>query len=148
MEYKKSHATGHSYNIHYVNLKTSTNLKNNSFSTLFTICRYCFKGFITDQSATAPITFFTPAADDLIGYSCAELIAMHNAEDPQQIPSQIFEIEGQNNIFQFHFNETSKITSFVLDQVFDKKRVNQAPLITIQSEPGNTYFFNNLSYLN
>ena len=85
---------------------------------------YNFKGFITDPSSTAPLTFFTPTADDFTGYSCSQLIAKHKAADPQEMPPGIFAIEGQKNVFQLHFNSTSNTTDFVLDQVFDKKNAN------------------------
>lgn len=83
--------------------------------------RYNFRGFITDPSATAAITFFTPGADCVTGYSCSELITQHKAADPQEIPSEIFAAEGQKNIFQIHFSTTSKTKEFILDQVFNKK---------------------------
>ena len=82
------------------------------------------------------MTFFTPAADGLTGYSCLELIRVHKTTDPQEIPAQIFEIEGQKNVFQFHFNQTAKTTSFILDQVFNKKKSQETSLIPIESTAG------------
>jgi hypothetical protein len=114
---------------------------------LLTICRYNFNGFITDQSATAPLTFFTPATDEVTGYTCEELLAIHNGEDPQLIPPQIFELEGQKNIFQFHFSQTSKKATFVLDQVFNKRNVTKESAKSIELQPGSTIFVNTLSCL-
>ena len=65
--------------------------------------RYNFKAFITDPSATVAVTFFSPAVDDITGYSCSELLAKHKAPDPQQIPPKIFAIEGHKSVFQIHF---------------------------------------------
>ena len=46
---------------------------------------------------------------------------MHEAEDQQEIPSQIFDTEGHKNIFQIRFNQGGDTTSFILDKVFNKK---------------------------
>ncbi|GJT66252.1 nucleic acid-binding, OB-fold protein [Tanacetum coccineum] len=64
---------------------------------------------IQDQSATTPFTFFTVAADDVIGCTCPEFIAMHNADNPQQTATKILAIEGQKYVFQFHFNTSGKM---------------------------------------
>ena len=85
--------------------------------------RYNFKAFITDPSATAPVTFFTPVGDEIVGYSCPQLIAKHTKTDTQEIPEEIFAIEGQKHVFQIHFNESAKTTDFVVDKVFKKKRL-------------------------
>ena len=112
--------------------------------TPFLMYRYCFKGFIKDQSATVPITFFTPGADDIVGYTCSELIAIHKAEDQQEIPEQIFDAEGQRNIFQIRFNQTTETTSFVLDQVFNKKKRPQTATAAIQNQQGQAILLCNL----
>ena len=89
------------------------------------ICRYNFRGFIADESATVPMTFFSPGVDEITGYSCQELLANHKAEDPQEIPPAILAIEGEKNIFQFHYNTSGRTTEFNLDQVFNKKKRQQ-----------------------
>ena len=89
------------------------------------IHKFCFKSFIKDESVAASITFFTPGEDDIVGYTCSELIAMHEAEDQQFIPSQIFDTEGHKNIFQIRFNQGGDTTSFILDKVFNKKKSNE-----------------------
>ena len=111
------------------------------------IYRYCFKGFIADQSATVPITFFTPGADDVVGYTCSELIAMHDGEDPQDIPSQIFDVEGQTNVFQIRFNQTGDTTSFILDQVFDKKTRQQPQHKPVEMIEGKSLLLQNFPSL-
>lgn len=70
--------------------------------------RYNFRGFVTDPSATVPVTLFTPGADSVTGYSCSELIAQHKATDPQEITLKMFEVGGQKNVFKIHFSTTSK----------------------------------------
>ena len=112
------------------------------------IHRYNFKGFITDPSATAAITFFTPAADKVTGYTCPELIAKHKTADQQEIPPEIFAVEGQKNVFQIHFNSGDGTPNFILDQVFDKKKRDEGTSSTIQIEAGENNLLNTLSYLN
>ena len=58
-------------------------------------CRYNFKGFIADPSASVPLTFFSPGADDIVGYSCSNLIAKYEIEGLQEIPPEILAIEGE-----------------------------------------------------
>ena len=116
--------------------------------TTLAMYRYCFKGFIKDQSATVPITFFTPGADDVVGYTCSEIIAMHSAEDQQEIPPQIFDVEGQTNIFQIHFNQTGDTTSFVLDQVFNKTRRHGTLTSSPAAIEGKTFSLQILGVLN
>ena len=115
--------------------------------TTLAMYRYCFKGFIKDQSATVPITFFTPGADDVVGYTCSELLAMHSAEDQQEIPPQIFDVEGQTNVFQIRFNQTGDATSFVLDQVFNKTRRHPALTNSPTAIEGKTFSLQNLGLL-
>ena len=110
--------------------------------------RYNFRAFVTDQSATAPFTFFTPAADDVTGYSCSELIAQHKAADPQEIPPKIFEAEGHKNIFQFHFNTASRTKEFILDRVFNKKTAPGISNPSLTANPGDVPLLSNSHYLN
>ena len=112
----------------YFLTKVLHNIKNNTLNqgkaliiSLYQTCRYNFKAYIADPSATVPVTFFSPAADDIVGYSCSYLLAKHNTQDLQEIPEEIFAIEGEQNIFQIHYNTTAQTTDFVLDQVFNKK---------------------------
>ncbi|PWA39393.1 hypothetical protein CTI12_AA570580 [Artemisia annua] len=63
---------------------------------------------------------------------------MHKTADPQQIPPEIFAIEGQKNIFQIRFNQTGKTTDFILDQVFNKIKRQQTPTIPMEPATGTT----------
>ncbi|GJY91058.1 DNA helicase, partial [Tanacetum coccineum] len=84
--------------------------------------RYKFKGYITDNTATAPLTFFTPAADKIIGHSCAELVAKYAPADPKKIPNEILKTQGTSAIFQARLNTLGNITDLTLDDVFDVKK--------------------------
>ena len=99
--------------------------------------RYNFKAFITDSSATAPVTFFTPVGDDVVGFSCPQLIEKHTKTDMQEIPEEIFAIEGQKHFFQIHFNETAKTTDFIVDKVFKKKKAIEGTTSQHQEIQGN-----------
>ena len=65
----------------------------------------------------------------------------------QEIPPEIFAIEGEKNIFQIHFSTTAKTTSFVLDQVFQKKKCYDAITPTIEANLGATILRDTFSYL-
>ncbi|GJY72845.1 DNA helicase [Tanacetum coccineum] len=84
--------------------------------------RYKFKGYITDNTATAPLTFFTPAADKITGHSCAELVAKYAPADPKKIPTEILKTQGTSAIFQARLNTVGNITDLTLDDVFDVKK--------------------------
>ncbi|GJT86490.1 nucleic acid-binding, OB-fold protein [Tanacetum coccineum] len=81
--------------------------------------RYKFKRYITDTSATALLTFFTPAADKITRHSCEELVETYKPADPRKIPSEILAMEGKRCFFQFHFNTLANIADFTLNDVFD-----------------------------
>lgn len=70
---------------------------------------------------------------------------MHKAKDPQEIPLEIFAIEGQKNVFQIHFNETGKTTDFVLAQVFNKKKNHKSTATAIELHAGNTIVIKSFS---
>ncbi|GKC95498.1 hypothetical protein Tco_1160940, partial [Tanacetum coccineum] len=78
---------------------------------------------VTDQSETAPSTFFTPTTDEVVGLKCLELVHMHKAPDPQQTPAKVIAVEGKTRILQFHFNSstTKGAVQFTLDDVLDKR---------------------------
>nr|GEY63184.1 nucleic acid-binding, OB-fold protein [Tanacetum cinerariifolium] len=61
--------------------------------------RYNFKAFITDHSATATFTFFTPNANILTGSDCSELIKKYEMPDTRDFPKEILDIEGRRHIF-------------------------------------------------
>ncbi|GJS39356.1 nucleic acid-binding, OB-fold protein [Tanacetum coccineum] len=42
--------------------------------------------FTIDESATAPLTFFTPASHDVTCYTCQELVEKHRPADPRITP--------------------------------------------------------------
>ncbi|PWA46862.1 nucleic acid-binding, OB-fold protein [Artemisia annua] len=83
--------------------------------------KYNFKAYITDGSATAMITFFTPKADDFIGVNCNSLVRSLTNPDPRKIPPEVNSIVGKRYIFQFHFNTSSKQKppDFVFNQISD-----------------------------
>ena len=66
MEYSHSHAIGTSYSHQHSYKFTEPQplIKNNSTFNYSITHMYNFRAFITDQSAIAPFTFFTPGADD------------------------------------------------------------------------------------
>ncbi|GJS14941.1 hypothetical protein Tco_0409413 [Tanacetum coccineum] len=78
-----------------------------------------YKRYITDASGTAPLTFFTPAADKLTCHSCAKLIEKYDPTDPMKIPPEVLAVQGKSSIFQFHFNSLANTTDFTLDEVFN-----------------------------
>ncbi|GKA17962.1 hypothetical protein Tco_0697799 [Tanacetum coccineum] len=59
--------------------------------------------------------------DDVTGYSCPELEQKYRPAHTQKTPIEILLVEGQKNVFQFHFNITSYVTDFTLDSDFEKK---------------------------
>jgi hypothetical protein len=105
---------------------------------------YNFKALITDPSTTARVTFFSPAADDIIGYSCPELVAKHKATDQQEIPAEIFAIEGEKGVLQIHFNTLGRTIDFVVDKVFNKKKKAEPASTLIEANPGNNFYFTTL----
>ncbi|GKD55758.1 hypothetical protein Tco_1289145 [Tanacetum coccineum] len=78
-----------------------------------------YKGYITDASGTAPLTFFTPAADKLTCNPCAKLIEKYDPADPMKIPPEVLAVQGKSSIFQFHFNSLANTTDFTFDEVFN-----------------------------
>ncbi|GKA58273.1 DNA helicase [Tanacetum coccineum] len=88
--------------------------------------RYKFKGYIADASATALVTFFTPAADKITGHQCKELVEKYKHVNPNKMPPEVLAIQGKTSIFQFHFNTQAKITDFTLDDVFNINTADQS----------------------
>ncbi|PWA52012.1 replication factor A protein 1 [Artemisia annua] len=70
--------------------------------------RYNFKASLTDGTATATITFFTPKANDIVGMDCPTLLASLNNPNPRDILEKIQAIVGKKHVFQFIFNTSSK----------------------------------------
>ncbi|GJW40061.1 DNA helicase [Tanacetum coccineum] len=66
--------------------------------------RYNFKAFLTDESATALVTFFTPNADVLTGSSCTQLVKKYGVPDPRDFRDEILSLNGRTHIFQVHYN--------------------------------------------
>ncbi|PWA89056.1 replication protein A 70 kDa DNA-binding subunit [Artemisia annua] len=89
--------------------------------------RYNFKGNLTDNTATATMTFFTPKADKIVGIDCNSLMAL-NYPGPRDIPQRLHAITGKNHIFQFHFNTSTKQgpPEFIFHRTLDE------PVITTQ----------------
>ena len=126
--------------------KNYKNENNTSFNS-WTLYRYNFKAFIIDPSATAEVTFITPAANEVTGYTCPQLVANHKGADLQEIPPEIFAIEGEKNVFQIYFSTSANTTSFVLDQVFQKKKCYDTVTPAIELNLGPTILHDAFSYL-
>ncbi|PWA93995.1 hypothetical protein CTI12_AA053860 [Artemisia annua] len=94
---------------------------------------YNFKGYLTDDTATAMITFFTPRANQIVGVDCNSLLGYLQDPDPQNIPERIKSIVGKRHIFQFYYNTTSKqgpaefIFATPLDQPDTAKQLSHIP---------------------
>ncbi|GJU83002.1 DNA helicase [Tanacetum coccineum] len=84
--------------------------------------RYKFKGYITNNIATTPITFFTPVANKVTDYSCTELVQKYKPADPTKIPQEILAAQGKHGVFQFHFNTLGNLADLSLDAVYDVKK--------------------------
>ncbi|PWA87133.1 nucleic acid-binding, OB-fold protein [Artemisia annua] len=84
--------------------------------------RYNFKAYITDNTHTVMMTFFSPKADDVVGIDCDTLLKSLKNPDPKDFPKQIQDIVGQQHIFQFHFNTWAKQGphEFVFNDILDK----------------------------
>ncbi|GJT40584.1 putative ribonuclease H-like domain-containing protein [Tanacetum coccineum] len=84
--------------------------------------RYIFKALLTDQSATASVTFFTLNADLLTGSSCTELVKKYGVPDPRDFPDEILSLNGRTHIFQVHYNPScvQGRVDFYFDDILDK----------------------------
>ncbi|PWA63304.1 Retrotransposon-like protein [Artemisia annua] len=95
--------------------------------------RYNFKGYLTDDTATATITFFTPRANQIVGIDCNSLLSSLQDRDPRNVPQKIQSIIGKRHIFQFYYNTTSKqgpaefIFATLLDQLATMKKLTDIP---------------------
>ncbi|GJX66387.1 DNA helicase [Tanacetum coccineum] len=76
-------------------------------------------------SGTAPLTFFTPAADKLTSHPCAELVKKYDPTDQNKIPPEVLVVQGKSSIFQFHYNSLANTTDLTLDEVFSPKSQDQ-----------------------
>ncbi|GJW87353.1 nucleic acid-binding, OB-fold protein, partial [Tanacetum coccineum] len=84
--------------------------------------RYNFKAFLSDHSATATFTFFTPNAEILTGVSCPDLVTKYNTPNQRDFPQEILELAGRHHIFQFHYNPycSKGRVDFYFDDILDK----------------------------
>ncbi|GJW56689.1 DNA helicase [Tanacetum coccineum] len=84
--------------------------------------QYIFKALLTDQSATALVTFFTPNADVLTGSSCTDLVKKYGVPDPREFPDEILSLNGRTHIFQVHYNPScvQGRVDFYFDDILDK----------------------------
>ncbi|GKE28270.1 DNA helicase [Tanacetum coccineum] len=99
--------------------------------------RYKFKGYITDTTTTAPLTFFTPAADKVTDHPCSELVEKYKPADPKKIPAEILAAQGKSGIFQFHLNSMGSFTDLTLNDVYDiKKATNSTTDIAQAADEG------------
>ncbi|PWA91806.1 nucleic acid-binding, OB-fold protein [Artemisia annua] len=95
--------------------------------------RYNFKGYLTDDTVTATITFFTPRANQIVGIDCNSLLSSLQDPDPRNVPQKIQSIIGERHIFQFYYNTTSKqgpaefIFATLLDQPATMKKLTDIP---------------------
>ncbi|PWA91805.1 Retrotransposon-like protein [Artemisia annua] len=95
--------------------------------------RYNFKGYLTDDTATATITFFTPRANQIVGIDCNSLLSSLQDPDPRNVPQKIQPIIGERHIFQFYYNTTSKqgpaefIFATLLDEPATMKKLTDIP---------------------
>ncbi|GJT31526.1 DNA helicase [Tanacetum coccineum] len=83
---------------------------------------YNFKGIVTDGTADAQFTFFTPAGDKVAGHPCSELGHKYKEADPRDIPIEILNTKGRKHIFQIRFSSSTRKgpTDFIVDDVLDK----------------------------
>ncbi|PWA75614.1 nucleic acid-binding, OB-fold protein [Artemisia annua] len=83
---------------------------------------YNFKVYVNDTTDTAMMTFFSPKADDIVGIDCEALVNSLSNPSPTEFPEKLLSIIGKTQIFQFHYNTSSKQTTvdFILDDILDK----------------------------
>ncbi|PWA92201.1 nucleic acid-binding, OB-fold protein [Artemisia annua] len=81
-----------------------------------------YTAYITDNTHTVMMTFFTPKANDIVGIDCDTLVKSLKNPDPKDFPKEIKDIVGQKHIFQFHFNAWAKQVphEFVFNDILDK----------------------------
>ncbi|GKE45342.1 hypothetical protein Tco_1472626 [Tanacetum coccineum] len=84
--------------------------------------KYNFKAFISDQSATASFTFFTPNGDVMTKHECSELVKKYNNPDPRDFPPEILSLKGHHHIIQFHYNSYCEMgrVDFNFDDILEK----------------------------
>ncbi|GJR20423.1 hypothetical protein Tco_0968950 [Tanacetum coccineum] len=92
-----------------------------------------------NTTTTAPLTFFTPAADKVTNHSCSELVEKYKPADPKKIPAEILAVQGKSRIFQFHLNNMGSFTDLTLNAVYDiKKPTNSTTDIAQAVDKGTT----------
>ncbi|GKB62764.1 DNA helicase, partial [Tanacetum coccineum] len=87
--------------------------------------RYKFKGYITDTTATALVTFFSLAADKVTEHPCTDLVEKYKPVDPKKIPPEILAAQGKTSLFQFHLNTLGNYRDLNLDAIFDLKKQDE-----------------------
>ncbi|PWA54234.1 nucleic acid-binding, OB-fold protein [Artemisia annua] len=105
--------------------------------------RYNFNAYITDNTHTVMMTFFTPKGNDIVGTDCDTLVKSLENPDPKDFPKEIKDIVGQKHVFQFHFNTGAKQGphEFVFNDILDKdeqpKQIEAKP--SNMATPPSTY---------
>nr|GEV29777.1 hypothetical protein [Tanacetum cinerariifolium] len=97
-----------------------------------TATRYKFKGYVTYTTATAPVTFFSPAADKVADHPCTELVEKYKPTDPKKIPPDILASQGKTGVFQFHLDTSRNLRDLTLDAVFDLKKQDESMGTSVQ----------------
>ncbi|GJS60145.1 DNA helicase [Tanacetum coccineum] len=82
-----------------------------------------YRAFLTDESATALVTFFTPNVDVLTGSSCTQLVKKYGVTDSRDSPDEILSLNGRTHIFQIYYNPScvKGRVDFYFDDILDKR---------------------------
>ncbi|GJR77269.1 reverse transcriptase domain-containing protein [Tanacetum coccineum] len=88
--------------------------------------RPLLQGYITDMTATASITFFSPTADKVADHPCTELVEKYKPADPKKIPPEILVVQGKTDVFQFLLNTLGNLKDLTIDDVFDLKKQDES----------------------
>ncbi|PWA80119.1 nucleic acid-binding, OB-fold protein [Artemisia annua] len=99
--------------------------------------RYNFKAYITDNTETVMVTFFSPKANDIVGIDCESLLKSLEDPYPKNFPDRITAIIGQRHIFQFHYNINNKQgpPDFVFNEILDKPDMAK----TLEAKPSGSH---------
>ncbi|XP_071700026.1 uncharacterized protein [Rutidosis leptorrhynchoides] len=96
------------------------------------ITSYCFKATFADDSGTAIFTFFSDAANDLVGTDCKTLVTTMGHDDKREIPPEIRQLQGTQHTLQFKFSDSDYgMPEFILHRVIPPEPIenfNQNPL--------------------
>nr|GEW83319.1 DNA helicase [Tanacetum cinerariifolium] len=84
--------------------------------------QYNFKAILTDESATALVTFSTLNVDVLTGSSSTQLVKKYGVPDPRDFPDEILSLNRRTHIFQIHYNPScvKGRVDFYFDDILDK----------------------------